>query len=127
MNTFLMKYAVLVLLACVFLFPIGGCAGHHPLPYYVKDGKEYGKVTGNFTNNWWNFYERGISYADGELYVEALADLTRAVGMKDKDQRMARTYVMHFVDYFPHRELGVIYYQTGNLQAAKTELELSLS
>ena len=39
---------------------------------------------------------------------------------------MARTYGMHFVDYFPRRELGIVYYQTGNLEAAKEALTLSL-
>jgi hypothetical protein len=106
---------------------MSGCAGHQPGPAYGKEGKEYGTVRGAFRNQWWNFYERGLSYADGEFYTEALADITTAVGLRDRDQRMARTYGMHFIDYFPHRELGVVYYQTGSLQAAKTELELSLS
>jgi TolB-like protein len=34
---------------------------------------------------------------------------------------------MHFVDYFPHRELGIVLYQLGDLQEAKRELELSLN
>ena len=127
MKTLLIKSAVFILLAFVLLFFMGGCAGQQPGPAYGKDGKEYGKVRGAFRNQWWNFYERGLSYADGESYAEALADLTTAVGLRDKDQRMARTYGMHFIDYFPHRERGVIYYQAGSLQAAKTELELSLS
>ncbi|MBW1743617.1 MAG: hypothetical protein JRJ47_09350, partial [Deltaproteobacteria bacterium] len=38
-----------------------------------------------------------------------------------------RTYGMHFIDYFPHRELGIAYYRTGNLSAAKKELEVSIS
>jgi hypothetical protein len=33
---------------------------------------------------------------------------------------------MHFIDYFPHRELGVVYYFSGDFQAAQSELELSL-
>lgn len=40
---------------------------------------------------------------------------------------MARTYGMHFIDYFPHRELGIVFYQMGDLKAGKRELELSLS
>jgi hypothetical protein len=40
---------------------------------------------------------------------------------------MARTYGMHFIDYFPHRELGIVLYQLGDLQEAKKEFELSLS
>ena len=39
---------------------------------------------------------------------------------------MARTYGMHFIDYFPHRELGIVYYEMRKMDAAKKELELSL-
>ena len=87
----------------------------------------YGKVAGTFRHRWWNYYERGLSYADGEFYQEALPDLKEAISQRDKDQRMARTYGMHFIDYLPHRELGIVYYQLGDLRLAKKELELSLS
>ena len=33
---------------------------------------------------------------------------------------------MHFVDYFPHREKGLVYYLLGEYDTAKKELELSL-
>lgn len=39
---------------------------------------------------------------------------------------MARTYGMHFIDYFPHRELGIIYWMEGDLEAAQWELERSM-
>jgi len=103
-----------------------GCASDSQR-IYVKEGKEYGKVKGAFRHRWWNYYERGLSYADGEFYREAQSDLREAVRQRDKDQRMARTYGMHFIDYFPHRELGIVYYQLGNSGLAKEELDLSLS
>ena len=93
---------------------------------YVKDGKEYGKVRGSFRHRWWNYYERGISFSNGRFFTEAVKDFQEAVEQRDKDQRMARTYGMHFIDYFPHRELGVLYYETGALVRAKKELETSL-
>ena len=34
---------------------------------------------------------------------------------------------MHFIDYFPHRELGIVYFEMGDLQVAQAELALSLS
>lgn len=108
------------------LLSIGGCAASPTGTAHERDGVEYGKVKGTFRSQWWNFYERGLSYAEGRFYGEALSDLRAAAGMREKDQRMARTYGMHFIDYFPHRELGVLHYQTGSLQAAKTELELSI-
>jgi len=40
---------------------------------------------------------------------------------------MAKTYGMHFIDYFPHREKGIIYYNLGEYNIAGKELKLSLS
>jgi len=94
----------------------------------VKDGKEYGKVSGAFfRHRWWNYYERGLSFAEGEFFPEAVSDLEEAIQQRTRDQRMARTYGMHFMDYFPHRELGIVYYETGDFEGAKRELEVSLS
>jgi tetratricopeptide (TPR) repeat protein/TolB-like protein len=103
------------------------CAAQTPAPFYLKDGKEYGKVGGAFRHRWWNYYERGLSYADGGFYDEALSDFREAISQRDEDQRRARTYGMHFIDYFPHRELGVVFYRLGDLPEAERELELSLS
>jgi TolB-like protein len=116
----------LLLMVLALLLPFWGCAGKPSAPVYIKDGKEYGKVRGAFRYRWWNYYERGLSYIEGEFYQEALADLKEGIQQRAKDQRMARTYGMHFIDYFPHRESGIIYYQLGNLGEAKGELELSL-
>ncbi|MCP4345147.1 MAG: hypothetical protein GY795_06425 [Desulfobacterales bacterium] len=111
-----------LLMAIIAIF---GCATDSA-PVYVKNGKEYGRIQETFRNRWWNHYERGLSFADGEYYREAVADLRQAIDQRKKDQRMARTYGMHFIDYFPHRELGVIYYQTRDMEAAMKELEISL-
>ncbi len=116
----LMTLIVVMLVLC--------CAPEPTKSIYVKNGKEYGKVSGAyFRHRWWNYYERGLSFSEGEFYQEALADLEEAIGQRAKDQRMARTYGMHFIDYFPHRELGIIHYQMGNLETAREELQLSLS
>jgi len=103
-----------------------GCTGHTSSPVYTKEGKTYGKVQGAFRHRWWNYYERGLSYADGHFYDEAISDFKACIEKRDKDQRMARTYGMHFIDYFPNRELGIIYYKEGNLETARDALESSL-
>ena len=119
--------SILFLLTIVISLSVWSCAPLPSKPIYNKNGKEYGKTSGAFfRNQWWNFYERGLSFAEGEFYEKALSDLNEAVDQREKDQRMARTYGMHFIDYFPHRELGIIHYQMKNLEAAKKELELSL-
>ena len=120
--------AIFFLITLVFATSVLRCAPEPSKSSYMRNGKEYGKVGGAFfRHRWWNHYERGLSFAEGEFYQEALADLKEAISQREKDQRMARTYGMHFIDYFPHRELGIVYYQIGNLEKAREELQLSLS
>ncbi len=121
------KGLILFLVACGLLVSLWQCAGQPAGPAYMKEGKEYGKIRGAFRHRWWNYFERGMSFADGEFQQEAIADFKVAIAQRPEDQRRARTYGMHFVDYFPRRELGVVYYQMGDFKAAKAELELSLS
>lgn len=94
---------------------------------YIKDGKEYGVTKGLFRGKWWSLYERGVSFGDGDFLDEAETDFRDAIDQRDEDQRTARTYGMHFVDYFPHRELGIILYKKKRFQEAVKELEYSLS
>lgn len=79
-----------------------------------------------FRGKWWHYYQRGMGYTDEKKLDEAVKDLKKAIDMRDKDQRMARTYGMHFIDYFPHRELGIAYLGKGSLDAAIRELEESV-
>ncbi len=118
-------YAVLA--ALILCAGLGGGCNTPPDKKYLKDGKQFGVVKGLFRERWWNFYERGVSYLQGGFSQEAIADLKEALSQRDRDQRRARTYGMHFVDYFPHRELGAAYYHSGNYEEALKELELSLS
>jgi Glucodextranase, domain B len=116
-------YAVLSLLVLC----LAGCAVDAG-KVYVKDGKEYG-VTSRQTwrARWWDYYDRGSSYATGEYWNEALADFQAAIQQRHDDQRQARTYGMHRSDYFPHRELGIVYYRQGHYPEAIDELTTSLS
>jgi len=94
---------------------------------YIKEGKAYGVTKGLFRERWWNFYERGCSFASGEFWLEAIDDFKEALKQRDEDGYRARTYGMHFVDYFPHRELGMAYYYTKQYFEAVEELSTSLS
>ena len=116
-----------ILILFIFIMNIMfGCSVKHPGPVCEKDGKSFGTVNGAFRSRWWNFYERGLSYLEGECYSHALHDLKEAVDQNIYDKRMARTYGMHFIDYFPHREIGIIHLLMGNLNDAKEELEKSI-
>lgn len=79
-----------------------------------------------FRHRWWNYYIRALDAADSQDYEAALSDLANALKQRSRDQHMARTYGMHFMDYFPHRELGVVHWLGGNLKAAEAELSLSI-
>ena len=115
-----------VMISAILLFMVSGCATGTS-KVYEKDGRKYGATAGTFRDRWWNYYERGESYLEGGFYKEAGEDFSQAARMRDKDGRRARTYGMHFVDYFPHRGLGIAYLGLGRAQDAVRELELSLS
>jgi len=81
--------------------------------------------SGTWRGKWWNYYERGRDFADRGEWGKALQDFSNAIDLREKDQRRARTYGMHFTDYFPHRELGVTFFHLGDFSRALKELELS--
>jgi len=85
------------------------------------------EASGSWRGKWWNYYDRAISKSEEGKFESARSDLVKAIGLRDKDQRRARTYGMHFIDYFPHRELGIACYHLGDLKRAQSELELSLT
>lgn len=113
------------LLGCAILLTCLSCAGPEARRY-VRDGKVYGVTKGPFRERWWNYYDRGLSFSDGRFWKEAEADLRKALEQRDRDQRRARTYGMHFTDYFPHRELGVVLFHKVDYEGAIQELETSL-
>lgn len=92
-----------------------------------RDGVNYGVTSGTFRARWWNYYERGVSYLDGEFYAEAAADFEKAMALRPSDAWRARTYGLHFVSYFPNRELGVCYAKLGKHAEAIAQLEAALA
>ena len=117
-----------VLLALFFVAVLSGCLSYQvdsPDAYKIK-GVQYGVTRGNFFGRWWNFYERGRSFAEGGFWREAEVDLYRAVSMRTKDFRQSRTYGMHFIPYFGNRELGVVLYHQGRIEEAMHHLKSSI-
>jgi len=77
--------------------------------------------------DWDDYYSCALSYIDGKFYSQALDCLNQAVKQRAADQRMARTYGMHFIDnYFPNRETGVIHFLMGHHRIAEKNLLRSL-
>jgi len=97
---------------------------------YFKPSASKEEITRDFNlyrGKWWNYYVRGRWYADGGYYNEAIQDFKRSVSLRSRDERSARSYGLHFWEYFAHRELGIVYYNQEKYEEAKKELEASLS
>ncbi len=114
-----------IILTAILAVLLTACAVT-PNPVCVKENRVYCNPSGNFTGRWYDYYERAMSCMEGECYDAALADLNETLKLRTEDQRMARTFGMHFSDYFPHREKGLIYFNKADYEAAEKELELSI-
>ena len=104
---------------------LAGCAAEQGARQ-GEDGETYGTTKGNFRSTWWGYAERGSSYLAGKFYAEAKTDLEKALEGRSDDSWRARTYGLHFVEYFPNRELGIVEFHLGNLDAAEAALKASL-
>jgi hypothetical protein len=104
---------------------LGGCASRQPQPR-ERDGQLFGVTQGPFRERWWHLYARGVSWQLGGFYDEAERDFRRSLAKRHADSRRARTYGMHFVQYFAHRELGAVLIEQGQLDDAEREIRLSL-
>ena len=124
MKTFKFILLLIGMLSCL------NC-GHLKGPECIKNNKKYGTIRGVFRGNCWNYYERGLSYAEGNCFDAAIDDFQNAIQCVRNDckidQFMAPTYGLHFSPYFPHREMGVVFYKKGEFENAKKKLERSLS
>ncbi|MEI6211271.1 MAG: hypothetical protein WCR06_06555 [bacterium] len=85
-------------------------------------------------NNWWNYYQRGLTFLTANQPDAAQKDFECALGLRsgarfgdDQDRWRARTYGLHYVDgYFPNRELGIAFFEQNDLTNAVRWLERSL-
>ena len=114
-----LRLFVVVTLGCMKAEVTEGC---------IKEGKRYGITKGLFQGRWYHYYERGLSFAEGQCLGEAERDFRKALKLNDDgDRRRARTYGMRFIDYFPHRELGIALFHQKRYADAIRELETSLN
>ena len=140
MGTYMQKkiYPYLLL---VILLTTACCLTPKRQSIIGNDHQEYGVVEGLFQHRCWNYYQRGISFADGALtYMNAPEDLVKAmdifkiaendlidaISLRYTDQLRARTYGMHFVDYFPHREKGVINYYKAQIYHKSNQIQKAI-
>jgi len=83
-------------------------------------------TTVNYSSRWYGHYGRALSSIEKQSYDDAILYLEEALKTQDKDERFKETYGLHFIDYFPHREKGIIFYKLSNYKEAKIELERSI-
>ena len=124
------KFSGLFLLMYLGLFIVvtSGCVKGDVTEGCIKEGKRYGITKGLFQGRWYHYYERGLSFAEGHCWGKAENDLEKALKQRDDGDRIrARTYGMHFIDYFPHRELGIVLFHQKRYADAIRELEASLN
>ena len=117
----------MLLWICLGNFYIAGCAVHAPAPCW-KNGRLYGTTNDWIVrHDWDSSYRRGLSYSEGECWEQAISQFLLAIRQRSDDQWRARSYGMIVLDeYFPHRELGIVYLQLGQVEDAIHELSLSL-
>lgn len=125
-NTYRLVIRNVTTIAILMLL-LWSCTGPSPCPTLKKNNISYGWQGGNFMGDWDDYYACALSYIEGEFYLKALDCLDQAVKQRSVDQRMARTYGMHFIEnYFPNREIGITYFLMGKYRVAEKSLLLSL-
>lgn len=72
------------------------------------------------------YYEEGLEHMDKDSLNQAILHFEQAIKLKKSDNKQARTYGVNFIEYFPNRELGVIYYKKNDLDKAIQYLEKSM-
>ncbi len=75
---------------------------------------------------WYNYYETGLKEMERGNWARAIENFKEALKTQDRDIKTIKTYGMHFIEYFPHREIGICFYHLGQPDLAKNELVISI-
>jgi len=124
------KHRVSSILILFFVIACFGCANRKFEPILI-DGQQY-CVTDEktFSEEWYSCYLRGISCARcrEEVCLEnAQKELFLAIARGKDDGRWVRTYGTHRLpEYFPNRELAVVYYYHYKLTGDPSDLDKAL-
>ena len=118
------KATALAILVTLVLSSCGQRTGTADEP--ASAARAPGTISVPFRNRWWHYYERGLSWADAGDDLQAERDFRQCLALRQSDARLARTYGMHFVQCFAHRELGAVLLRQGRTDEAERELRLSI-
>ncbi len=86
-----------------------------------------GFAPGFSQTKFYNYYDAGLEYIEKQDWLRAIEELRSAASLEFEDADMKRMYGTRFIEYFPHRELGVAYYNLKEFDDARKELELSIA
>jgi len=76
---------------------------------------------------WFKDYENGIKAMEAGDYQRASYMFRKALEGNSKDNNKVRTYGMHFIQYYPNRELGICLYRLGETEQARRYLQISMN
>ncbi|MBN1951078.1 MAG: caspase family protein [Bacteroidales bacterium] len=75
----------------------------------------------------YEYYDKGIESLEVDSLDEALEYFLEALKLRGEDNHQARTYGLNFIEYYPNREMGVLYYLKQDYDRAIEYLERSVS
>lgn len=78
-------------------------------------------------NKFYHYYSSGLEYMEKQDWQRAVSEFRSAASLEFEDVQRKRTYGTRFIEYYPHREIGIALYMIGEKDNAKKELELSLA
>ncbi len=73
----------------------------------------------------YSYYDEGLEFMEKKDWLRAIQEFRSAMSLEFEDAARKRTYGTHFIEYFPHREIGICHYFLGEKASARKELELS--
>ena len=79
-----------------------------------------------FRARWWNYAKRGYWHLEHDRPTEALEDFNTALSIKPHDQWTARTYGLHFEEYFAQRGKGIALLELKQYDESIQALKLSI-
>ncbi len=97
------------------------------LPAFLLPILLVGLTNASSQTKFYNYYDSGLEYIEKQDWLRAIEEFRSAASIEFEDADMKRIYGTRFIEYFPHRELGVAYYNLKEFETARKELELSMA
>lgn len=76
--------------------------------------------------SWYTAYMNGLNAVEAGDWDSGIENFREALKSKNKDSGKMRAFGAIFIEYYPHRELGICYYHIGDAVNAEKELQISL-